>query len=198
MKMKLPAVGTPLLPIHLAGIVTVVVIASAFTLLIVRPRARAADDVAKLNFDLEEVQRQIERQTQSSEKSRQQADELKAQLDAEPLVLGPVSRLNARLADLSKRAEEMSIKVLELVPGVEQKTSAAIKVPIRLRGEGTYASITSLLARTHTDFPDLAVVKMSIRGEPNSAMTAASISVDFEWFAESVEPAGSGSKKNER
>lgn len=196
MKLKVPSLGTPLLPIHLAGIGSMLVIACAFTLLIIKPRARAADDVAKLTFDLAEIKRQIDRQKAAVDKSGKQVQELRAQLDAEPIVLGPVSRLNTRLSELSRLAEQIRIKVVELVPGTEQKTSAAIKVPIRLRGEGTYAAVTTLLAMTHSEFPDLAVVRLSVRGEPNSPTSSASISVDFEWFAESAEASGAASKKN--
>lgn len=196
MTLSIRHVVSPVLPIHLGGVAAVALVLSVFSIVIVRPRTRAADDVARLGWEISEAERKIEAQRATGERAIAELAKLRTQLEAEPAVLGPVSKLNARLAEVSKRAESMGIRVVELVPGTEQKGSAAVKVPIRLRGEGTYAAITGLLARTHADFPDLAVAKLSIKGEPNNPESPASISIDFEWYAERAEGAGAGGTKN--
>lgn len=190
MKFNLRDALNTVLPIHLGGVAAVVVVLSVFSIVIVRPRTRAADDVARLAWEISEIERKTEAQRGTCERVAGEMTKLKAQLEAEPAVLGPVTKLNARLAEVSRRAESMGIRVVELVPGAEQKASAALKVPIKLRGEGTYAAITGLLAKTHADFPDLAVAKLSIKGEPNSPASPASISIDFEWYAERAESTG--------
>jgi|GEM_PF-4620764 len=196
MKLRRPDILGPLLPIHLCGVGAVVVVLTAFSVLIVRPRARAADDVARLAWELSEVDRKAEALRAAGERATKELAKLREQLEAEPVVLGPLTRLNARLAEVSRRAEAMGIRVVELVPGAEQKASAAVKVPIKMRGEGTYAAITGLLAVAHSDFPDLAVAKLAIKGEPNTPASPASISIDFEWYAERADAAGaSGTKK---
>jgi hypothetical protein len=175
--------------VHAGGLAAVALVSAMAYGGVIRPRAAAAHEAAILD---QEHRQLIERDRAAAEEARQaelKAGELQERLKSLPDVLGPVSALNKRLAELGAAADQFGIRILELKQGAEAPATTHVRVGIRLRGTGTYTGVTHLLSHLHEQFPDLAVssVALTVQGEDRAQ---AGVTIEFEWYAERAAPAG--------
>lgn len=181
------------LRIHAAGAVSVLLVVAAVAVLVVRPRVEADARSREAERTLVDLRREAEASAARAAAAREAAAKVDAELDAQPVTLGPASRLNERVGAVSAKAEALGLRVVELVPGGEVAAASHVKFPIRLRAAGPADAGPRLLRELHRAFPDLSVVGLRVSANPAEAeqgRVTAQLAVDFEWYAEREGPAG--------
>ncbi len=94
----------------------------------------------------------------------------------------PVSALNARISSLVASAEAADLRADTVRPGDARADGAAVRVPIRVAGRGSYPALTAFLESLHANDRDIAVTGVTvIRGD--GASGAARFEVDLTWWA---------------
>ncbi len=173
---------------HAGGLAAVAVVSVLAYGGVIRPRAAAAHEAAMLD---QEHRQLVERDRQAAEEARLaelKAAELQERLGGLPDVLGPVSALNKRLAELGAAADQFGVRILELKQGAEVPAPTHVRVGIRLRGTGTYGGVTNLLSHLHEQFPDLAVSSVAVAVQGDDRVQAG-VTIEFDWYAERNAPA---------
>lgn len=185
--------------IHGAGVAACLVVLGAVLALVVRPRLEAEAAAHEADRTLASLREESELALKRAKTAEDAAAALQKDLDAQPLTLGPASRLNDRIASVSASAEKLGLKILELVPGVELPAASHSRFPIRLRAAGPADAGPSLLRELHRQFPDLSVVSVKLSANPADSAESgrralAQLAVDFEWYAERDGPPAPAAK----
>lgn len=118
--------------------------------------------------------------TASAERRHRAAENLVA---SSPVQLLPVSRLNERISDLARCAEESGLRVDQITSGLPTTESRARIVSIRFVGSGGYEQAWTFLREIKTSFVDTSVSAFRLSGNPGAHDQPGSISVDLRWFA---------------
>lgn len=94
----------------------------------------------------------------------------------------PVTELNARISALVASAEAADLRTDTVRPGDPRPDGAAVRVPIRVAGRGSYPALTAFLDSLHANDRDIAVTGVTVaRGD--GATGAARFEVDLTWWA---------------
>lgn len=132
------------------------------------------------------------------EADRRALEETVARLDGQlsryTISLQPVSRINARLGEITALAGEHGLKLSESRAGQTGVTGSIATVPVHISGAGGYVSFAGFLAELDRDFPDVAVTGFEVTGAPAQGPGGASaFSADLLWHAsaDGAGPAGS-------
>lgn len=94
----------------------------------------------------------------------------------------PEQLLN-RVSLLSKAAAEAGLVLDEIKPGTVTLHERFSTVPIRMSGTGGYAAAAGFLHGLRSEFPDLGVVGMDLRGEPEQMDKPPKLVFNLVWFA---------------
>ncbi|MBM4109251.1 MAG: hypothetical protein FJ255_10655 [Phycisphaerae bacterium] len=172
-----------LLPIDAAGMATAAAIAAVAYFALVGPtldrarEGRAAS--AELAGRLEEVGR-LKGELAAAER---RARESRMRVEQAPRILRPIDAMNARLAELTTLAEECSLSIEAMAPGVAARQERLIRVPVKMGGRGRYADCVRFLDLLHERFQDVDVdgFRMMTLGEETGG--SASFSIDCAWLA---------------
>jgi hypothetical protein len=104
----------------------------------------------------------------------------------------PATAQNARLAALTRLAQEAGVEVLELAPGALRAEGSHDTLPVRIVARGGYQSSGAFLMRVRQELPDFAVVGFQLAGSPENPGAPADLRFDLEWHAAREARAGAG------
>jgi Tfp pilus assembly protein PilO len=173
----------PLLMVHLAGVLTCVLMAAAWYMLTVAPLqdARAARQSL-----WEELQPRLEKVGTLKYQARNQQRTLAAvgeQIAQGELQLRSVDQINQRIADITAAAGSFKLRLEEVKPGTPAAMQWFMNVPIKLSGAGEYPDLGAFLHALPSSFPDVAVVGFHVRGEPESIDKTPRFELNLVWYA---------------
>lgn len=100
-----------------------------------------------------------------------------------PLQLKAASRVNERVDDLARLANESGLQVDALQPGAPLERDRFIKVPLRLGGAGTYKTCASFLHALRDRFPDMGLASVELAGNPSAHDGAGRFIFNLVWYA---------------
>lgn len=170
-------------PIDAAGAILCAALLAGGYFLHVRPEsdARAALDGQReeLAVLLDESARERDLAA-SAERRRSIAENLVA---SSPVQLLPVSRLNERISELARCAEDSGLRVDQITSGLPATENRARVVSIRFVGSGGFEQAWTFLREIKTSFVDTSVSAFRVSGNPGAHEQPGSISVDLRWFA---------------
>ncbi len=185
-----PARGSapgPLVLIDAAGLATVAALSLGAYLFGVEPMRQAERaEKDRVAFLVERTQ-EAERAEAEARRFRETLSEVEGDLDAVPLRIEPVERLNQRLARLAELAEAAPVRVDDLTPGKGVEDRGGVRVPIRLGGVGDYASCVAFLVNLRRAMPDVNVMGLEVTGPGEEEGAVGRFWFDLAWHAAAVD-----------
>ena len=108
--------------------------------------------------------------------TRQELSEIKIRLY-------PVTRVNARIAELTELLGECGLKANMIELGQIVHADRYDMVPITMAGYGDYRSCAAFIQRLCQTYPDTRVASFLISGVPNGPVTTGSFRFELSWHA---------------
>ena len=113
-----------------------------------------------------------------------QVERAQAAMEANPLRLESVGRINHRLARIDSLAGARGLELRDVQPGRVAQSNGYQTVPLRITGTGSYQNCMQFLHDLHQTFRDTAVTGFRLSGSPQDGKSQ-TISFDFDlrWYA---------------
>lgn len=176
---------------HAVGAIAILAAGAAVYAAVIGPRMAAAELLAANRMRLLAIQADATKAGESARAAEAAAQKLAAELAKYGTTLKPASALNTVIAEISGAAESGWLTLSEITPGAEITMPTHVKFPIRIRGTGSYPSVTRLIGILHARFADLALVSFALHADATDPKAPAGVVLDFEWYAvRSDGPAG--------
>ncbi len=179
---------------HAVGAIAILAAAGAVYAAVIGPRFAAAELLTANRARLVQIQDDATRAGESAREAEVAAQKLAAELAKNGTTLKPASALNTIIAEITGAAESGWLTLSEITPGAEIAMPTHVKFPIRIRGKGSYPSVTRLIGILHARFGDLALVSFSLHADASDPKAPAAVVLDFEWYAVRNDAAGPASK----
>ncbi len=148
---------------------------------VVRPIDAARLSDAQRALELQTVAASAEAAESEVETLQRRTEEARALAERAETRVRPVSELNARISSLVAAAESADLRTDAVRPGDPRPDGAAIRVPIRVAGRGSYPALTAFLEALHQSDRDIAVTGVTVaRGDDASG--TARFELDLTWW----------------
>ncbi len=119
----------------------------------------------------------------ATSKVRKDQDEIDRRLAQSKVTFVPVTQLNARVLALVDLGEKVDLTVAQVTPAAPRPARQSIVVPLTMTGTGHYTQISELLARIHSQFPDIVVAGFSAEARRVSDPAGGAFVLELEWYA---------------
>lgn len=169
--------------IHAVGAGVVAAVTLGFYALSVHPMLRDQQLERARVRDLEGLDAKSEELTRELAGIDGTLNELRRQVRQMPLQLKVASRVNERVDDLAKLANENGLQVDALQPGSPVERGRFIKVPLRLGGAGTFKTCVTFLHSLRERFPDTGLASVELTGNPTAHDGAGRFVFNLVWYA---------------
>ncbi len=146
---------------------------------LLRPRPCAAQQQKRLS----QLRRDVTRLSNGLARGKRRLAELTETLASRQVALSPPDRINARVGELARLAEEAGLSIDELLPGAPSRRPLCSEVPIQLKGRGSYPTCATFLAALSRRFPDTAVRSFELTARPQRDDAPAEFSASLIWHA---------------
>lgn len=111
---------------------------------------------------------------------------LEDQVRQRAIELEPLDALNTRLGKYTALAGACDLAIDEITPRTPETGTGirlSSRVPVRLTGRGTFASVTEFVDRLSVQHRDTAVETLMVSADPSRGVGGARFSVDLIWHA---------------
>lgn len=183
------AMRTIRLRIDALGVLMLGVIGSAAYFAGVTPLVQAAVARDALELEVQNLSMHVETQQAATRGYAEAIEVIDDRLSQRPVTLGSVDRLSETLSWLSEAAEESGILIDSMTPKPTEKGKGLDRVPIELRGKGSYPSVIALLSDVRSREVALVPRQLELRAEDGQQHDAVFV-VELVWFVRSATPAG--------
>lgn len=174
---------TTLRKIDMAGAGACVAITALGYVFVAEPMVERATAREAAQAQLAEQRALAEEAEASLVQLRKDVSQLEQAVEAEPLSLQPLDRLNARLAQIAATAAEAGVELDQLEPGRPAADRHYMTVPIRVAGKGGYAASSRFVHQLHEQMPDTAVASVDLNGRARGRATAGAFRLELVWHA---------------
>ena len=159
---------------------------AALTVLIyitlVQPTFQKQSKARKQAQVLNVKQREVEQLDEKLSKMRAHSLFLKEAMAENSTQLESGQQVNHRLARLTQRATSSGLQVDEIIPGKPVPGTIYAKIPIRVRGSGSYRTCADFLHRVHDLFSDTAVASFDMSANLRNAQSQSEFTFDLVWY----------------
>lgn len=168
---------------HAAGASAILAMLAGFYVLGVAPSSRLRTEESSRKRELLQLASQVEEQNAENARVREDVARVRRAVEAERIVLTPVSRLTSRVAAIAASGERVGVVIEELNPSAAERVGLFEQVPIRLTGTARWRSLERFLEVIADEMRDTAVVRVRLDGsglqgsEPRFELL-------LRWFAE--------------
>lgn len=145
------------------------------------PRLRERAEAVQQRADLEMGRQEVARLEDERRALQARAADLESKLASGPLRPSRASEVNGRVQAIVELAEQCGLRISQLSPGSPVPGDRFVVVPLKARGTGGYAALTSLISTLHERFPDTAVAALTLTGSAAGDATP-EFSVEFAWY----------------
>lgn len=177
------------LRIDAMGVVVLGAIGAGAYFVGVAPLVDAAVARDALEIEVQNLSRHVEAQQAATRGYAEALALIDERLAQRPVTLGSVERLSETLSWLSEAAEQGGILIESMTPKATEKGKGLDRVPIELRGKGSYPSVIGLLSDVRARDVALVPRQLELRAEDGQQHQAAFV-VELVWFVRSATPAG--------
>ena len=119
---------------------------------------------------------------------------VRRELEASPVKLEPVSRLNHRLALIEQAAEESGLLIHETRSSEVVSGDRFDAVPIEVSGAGSFPECARFLHRLQQELPEVEVIGFALSVNPGNARSRQTFRFDLAWYATPLLVAPRGSR----
>ncbi len=167
--------------VHAAGVCVIALIATGGYISCVAPARAAQDRNAALRASLAEAS-----EAESNLRRRQRETEVRLR-DARESVrergvtLRPSDQLNAQVERVSSLAAELGLVVDSLSSATPVDDAQLRRVPMRLSGRASAASIAGFMRTVRVRLPDVAVRSFEIRADVANPSQGATVQMELDW-----------------
>jgi len=169
--------------IDLAGLVALAGITALGVTLALRPALGDAAQRARLQADRQERASLLEDLKASLADHRRFEERYAQAIESSTLRVEPLSRLNARLGQLTRDAEQLQLRVDQMIADEPTPHPEFTAVPIHVAGSGSYAQIVKYFALLETEYADTHVKRFDI-ARAQSPEIGVEYSFDVVWVAQ--------------
>lgn len=167
----------------LGGSVLVCVCAATF-LLGVQPLFKAGIERADLEIELSTLERQVELQSMATTSYAAALSLIDERLLEHPVELGDREQVSDVLAWVAQAAESHDMVIDSLIPKPPESDQVFDRVPIEMRGRGTYPDVAAFLHEIRERDVTLATRSFDLRAEDSTRLPT--FSVELVWFVRPV------------
>ncbi|HWA49612.1 MAG TPA: hypothetical protein VG742_15170 [Dongiaceae bacterium] len=111
-------------------------------------------------------------------------DATQRQLQANPFVLEPASRLNDRLAELTELAGTNNLQVDAVESGALTASQRFSTISIRISGRGSYPDCAAMLQQMRSTMPDVGLVTLQLGASGGTTDINASFMLELLWYTQ--------------
>lgn len=129
---------------------------------------KAEQQAAAAKAELDRVTRQLE--------------QVRRELDHQPMSLSSASRINPLLAQLAAWADEHRLTITRTRAGRPEALRYYDYVPVQLAGEGQYADLLSFFQQLHTARGDLGLTAFSVQRVQKQSGASVGFELDLAWY----------------
>ena len=173
-----------------AGIVASVLVLLVFYLAAIGPLLQQRSAAAGLRREVR-AQREKVADLQAAEATvRQRLAAVQQELAASPLQLDSAAHINRRIAGLTEFFSSCALHIDSVKTGQVSSGLQYDLVPIAIVGRGGYQQCVRLLHGLGSMFPDMAVIRVELAGNPATPSALEKCRFDLFWYATPGQPAG--------
>jgi len=181
-------VRTDTLKVDAAGIVACALMGGAVYLFGLGPLINAQTTRESLDFEVLSLSEQVEVQTAATQAYGEALELIESRLGVEPVELRDAEGLSSLLAAISLSTQTHHLVVDALTPRIVEHDEAFDRIPIELRGQGSYPDVARFIHELRVSDPTIAVRMLDLRA--GSGEQPAVFHLELVWFVQPVTPRG--------
>ncbi len=176
--------GRPIWPIHACGAGACAVVTIIVLIVGIQPALDARDETRGRLDELNVSRAQQERTKQQVADLAAQRDDAEAALSRQALRLEDVTQVNQRLARLTRLATDNGVEIETMRPGVAQPGKRFARLPIQVRGAGSFPTCVKFLHALRTELIDTGVGSLTLTRTPKPGGDGlATFECELVWYA---------------
>ncbi|KAA0216473.1 MAG: hypothetical protein DYG94_04815 [Leptolyngbya sp. PLA3] len=153
-----------------------------------RPVLAARADAAELNSELFTLSEQVDAQRTATHGYEAALSIIEERLHADPVSLGSRDGVSDILALVGQAAEARGLVVDALTPRAVEKDTGFDRIPIEVRGRGSYPDVAGFIYDLRARDMTIASRVLDIRSDPGGL--GSSYNLELVWFVRSVPGGG--------
>jgi len=170
------------LPIHLGGGAACAALLLCGWLVGLNPLLSQNTQGAAVIDQAQQAEQQATAAKAELDRVTRRLDQVRSELEHQPMSLSSASQINPLLAQLAAWADEHRLTITRTRAGRPEALRYYDYVPIQLAGEGQYADLLSFFQQLHTARGDLSLTAFSVRRIQKQSGASVGFELDLAWY----------------
>lgn len=169
--------------IDVGGVTACMILTALAYVGVVRPVASERAALATLRGEVAAEERKENAIQTAQRRIESELALVRGELEASPVRLEAVAKLNQRLARIEKTAEESGLLIHKTSSSEAVSGNRYDTVPIEVSGSGTYPDCARFLHRLKQDLPEVEVLGFELSASPGEPRARPAFRFDLAWYA---------------
>lgn len=178
-----PKISLTVRQIDIVGVVACLLLTVMAYVAVIRPVATERSALAALRGQIAARERETAALATAHRRIESELASVNAEMQASPVRLESVAKLNFRLARIEQAAEGSGLLIHETRSSEVVTGERFDTVPIEVSGSGSYPDCARFLRRLQQDLPEVEVIGFELSASPGEPRARPTFRFDLAWYA---------------